>query len=122
MTTDFSDFIAMGQELISENGREIVVLVPGAVESDTPWHGGASANSVKTMGCFLPASGSSFGTYFVTDDLLAMSSEVVLIPAGKANLTKASYIVDDGVQYAVQWMRVLRPANEIVLYAAGLKR
>lgn len=89
--------------------------------SDQPWKPTANDTHIQVVGCFLPASGSDFGTDIATDEMISRVTEVVLVAPGSSEYSGIISIID-GDTYAVQWERKLRPASDTLMYFYGLKR
>lgn len=128
MATDFTEFVALAQELIADNGRPVslVQMSAAAADPDKPWNGPGTPTELLRVdnvpACFVPPSGSGFGRDIATPEQLARCEQVVLIAPGAQDYSAIGVVVDDGVRWKVQWTTVLKPGPLTVLYAFGVKR
>lgn len=142
---DYSEFVELARELISESGRSVQLckLANNMPDPSKPWLGGPSAivqptDSLTVIGTFLPTTGnggglaanggSGIGTSFVKDELLAQVNQIVLVAppddipdtfAG-GRFANHNVILDNGVRYLIKWAEVLRPGNVVTLYVFGV--
>lgn len=124
---DHTEFVELAQELIAEEGRLISLLALGAPAADPtkPWNG-AGAPAPVLLGTvhavFLPASGPGMGSIVTDKDLLKKVREVALVaPLTGVDLSTAT-LLRDGVDYRVEWVQVLKPADQVCLYVFGVTR
>lgn len=119
--TDFNEFVDLAQELITENGRSVTLVEHQDGNSDKPWDDSGNDTSVTVTGCFIPSSSSGFGYQMATDAELARVSQVLLLP-GPNDYSNIRTIKDGGTEWNVEWVKLLQPADIIVLTAVGVKR
>lgn len=127
MVTDYTEFVQLAQELIAENGRQVVLqkLEATALDAYKPWKGPGVPTVASTetlMAVFVPASGSSLGRDIVNKELLGRVEQVALIAPTDVSLEDFHAILDDGVRWNIDWIQVLRPGTLTVLYVFGVKR
>lgn len=127
MAIDYTEFVALAQELIADAGRLCKVQKLSATPADAlkPWMG-AAAPTVQTerqvRAVFVPPSGTDFGKDFISPELLQRAMQVALIAPTDISLEQMNLIEDGGVKWKVEWVQVLKPADLIVLYAFGVSR
>jgi hypothetical protein len=131
MAYDYSEDLALAKELIAEYGRSVTVqhLSAGSATSDTPWKGAGTPTvdkSHRTMGAFLPLSGSNDLGKLVRDkELLKRCEQVVLIPGtGKSSTDLGDFvrILDNATLWKIEWVKELKPGDTSLLYVMGVKR
>ncbi len=126
--TFYEKLAATSRKLIAQYGRTVTLQrldgTPG--NADFPWEGPATptvAFAQAVPGVFVPASGAGLGEDWLNSELLASVSEVLLIGPDPVNdYTNINQVVDQSLTFAVSWVKVLRPADEILLYAMGISR
>lgn len=119
--------IAVVLRLIKANGRLLTLQTLDATATDPtkPWRGRGTPtvlSSIEVPGVFVPASGSDLGSELVSPALLARADEVLLLAPAAIDLSLMNMAVDLGVTWMIEWVKVLRPQNKILLYAMGVKR
>lgn len=127
MATDYTEFVELAQELISENGRQIRIQKLDATAADTskPWKGAGTpkVGTERTLSAvFVPASGSSLGRGIVKEELLDRVEQVALVAPTDVSLEGFHIILDDGVRWNIDWAQALKPGPMVVLYVFGVKR
>ncbi|MFA7523111.1 MAG: hypothetical protein WCY71_09335 [Halothiobacillaceae bacterium] len=127
MATDYTEFVELAQELISENGRQIEIQKLDATAADTskPWKGAGTptVGAKKTLSAvFVPASGSGLGRDIVKEELLDRVEQVALVAPTDVSLEDFHIIMDDGVRWNIDWAQALKPGPMVVLYVFGVKR
>lgn len=127
MATNYPKLVATAQRLINNSGRSIIVqqLDSGPANPDKPWEG-AGAPTVKdaepVIGTFVPHTSSGFGMSFIDEELLKRVEQVVLVAQATKDIEKFHLIVDSNTEWRIDWAQVLKPANEVLLYAFGVVR
>ena len=126
MSEFYDEMIAVAQELIEEFGRPVTLqkLGKATTGSPTPWTGPGSPTVIESLpvaACFVPPSGLDLGKLGITDDMLKRVSQVALVSPIQENLERMDTLLDN-VVYKVEWVQVLKPADQTVLYAFGVKR
>jgi hypothetical protein len=124
---DHTKFVALAKRLIDKQGRTIALqtLSSAAANPAQPWKGPTAPTvsvSVDTKAVFLPASGNDFSSMSVTKEMLADVTQVALVAPHELPLHEMTTMVDKGKTYKVQWCRVLEPADQVCLYAFGVKQ
>lgn len=126
--TVYTEDIATALELIDEFGRDITVqkLDTSASEPSKPWEGQGSQTVVDSQvarGVFVPPSGSGFGRNLISDANLQRVKQVCLIGQTEKDIEFFNAILDsDGSMWLIEFVQVLKPGDEIVMYAVGVKR
>jgi hypothetical protein len=124
---DFVKLAATVVRLIDKNGRTVTfqALVATAADASKPWEGPASpavATTVNAKGVFVPASGEELGRALVSEELLARVDEVALVAPNATDLEPFNVILDGGVRWRVEWVKTLKPADQVLLYVFGVCR
>src|SRR5262245_22897398 len=126
---DYARAQALAQRLIQKNGKSLRFERLSAVplDSSKPWRGPGTptvAETADTVGVSLPhASLIDLGFFSQDDELLKRPTEqVLLVPGGTTALEPFTNILDGGVRWRVEWVRTLKPADTVVLYAFGVCR
>jgi hypothetical protein len=125
---DYARAVALAQRLINKNGRTITVerLSSTPTDANKPWKGPSAptvAGSAQPKGVFLPVSSASeLGLFAPDDELLKRIEQLVLIAADGVNAFDTFHRISDGVLYRIDWVRVLKPGDTVILYAMGIKR
>lgn len=123
--SDHVKFLPFVTTMIEKHGRDVVFqeLSNVPADSDKPWNGTnlIPIDLLTTKACFVPFRGFELGSNFIDEELLKRCDQVLLV-APTVNLDNTSLIVDNGVQYKVDWIRRLKPAEVILLYAFGVTR
>lgn len=126
---DYAKIVKLVQRLITKNGRECTLRKLSSVAADPakPWKGPGTpsvASETTLRGVFVPATGDSLGREFVSDELLKRVSEVLLVAPDDAGTDFSIFdtLIDDSLQWKIEWVYVLRPADLTLLYAYGVKR
>lgn len=128
MNINYVQLAATVRALIKATGREVSLQqlsgTPG--NAAKPWEGPLTPTVAFTQdvpGVFVPASGAELGEQWVSAQLLATVSEVLLVAPDTINdFSPTNQIVDGGQVFAISWVKVLKPANQILLYAMGVSR
>lgn len=126
--TDYTEFVALAQELITDNGRALAFQRLESVPDNPaqPWKGAGTPTVVEQIsgvyGVFVPAKGSDLGRSFVSEELLKKVDQMVLVAGRTEDLEQFDLIVDDGLKWRIEWAQVLRPGPLVVLYSFGVCR
>lgn len=126
--SDHSEFVALAQELITFEGRAITLQTLSAtpVDAAKPWNGPTAptvATDVDTFGVFLPvASASDMGFASVTDDMLKRASQLILVAPTATDMRDMTRVLDKTVVWTIEWVQVLEPGDQLILYAYGVSR
>lgn len=127
----FERFAATAQRLIDKNGRQVTLVeLDGAPATPSqPWKGAADpraapASTLTLNAVFVePNSANKLGLSAVSNDLIKRSEQILMLAPGIAVDTTIFHLVTDGaVNWKIQGVEVLRPADEIILAFIGVKR
>lgn len=123
---NYDKLAATARRLIAKTGRGIALLQLSseADDPDKPWKGPGEPTVKKKkdiIGTFVPAS-SGLGRDLADEELLKRVDQVALIAPTDENLETYTSIRDNGVEWKIEWMQVLKPAEQVLLYVAGMKR
>lgn len=119
---------ALALKLITKNGRAVSFLRFSATPLDAakPWNGPGTptvAQTVNTVAVSLPHTSFVDLGFFATDDeLLKRTEQLLLVPGGADDLLPFHALLDAGVRWGIEWVRILNPAGTVALYAFGVKR
>jgi len=131
-TFDYSEVIAVADELTAEFGREITFVSDDETPADAnkPWDGGgATDNTVTLNAVFVPpntvrqfgVTALGQGTEFV--DLLQFSEQIAIVYQGSEDLRDYDYINDPGFgRWKIVGIQVLRPGDDNVLAFVAVRR
>ncbi len=124
---DYVKIAATVTRLINKNGRTTYLqkLSSTAADAGKPWRGPGTPTieiQLTVKGVFVPPSGEALGGMHVTDDMLKEASEILLLGPNDQDLTTFHMVLDNGIRWAIQWVATLRPADDVLLYAVGVKR
>lgn len=125
---DHTKFVLLAQRLIAKQGRAITLrkMSAAAEDPDKPWNGPGEptvALQVDTGGVFLPAGGTDFSSLSISKEMLARVTQVALVAPNDAYLGEMDVLLDtDNKTYKIEWVSILKPADQICLYAFGVAR
>lgn len=135
---DDKDFLELAHEMISENGRTVIVGKLSDARPDTarPWKGPATTPTLElsysVKGVFLPdmtlglIGGSGFGRMDMIEELVKQSEQVALVahPYGVTlrEFTSCNVLDDVSGRYRIHARKVLMPGDSPIFYALGLIR
>lgn len=132
MSFDYAPIVQAARAVVAEFGRVVRFEKVSRTAADVskPWDGSGAPLPVLSAqadvaAAFVPPAGNGFGRDVVTDAMLASVTQVALVaPDGVSfDLETAGSITDtDNSRWAVEWVYTLKPANEVLLYAFGVKR
>lgn len=126
--SDHSDFIALAQELIAEEGRSITLQQLSSTPADAgkPWNGPTAPTVVAdetVYGVFLPVSSlSDLGFKAEDDDLIKRADQLILVPPTTVDLRDMNRVLDKSIIWKIEWVQVLEPGDQVILYAFGVCR
>ena len=123
---NYEPVIAIAKQLIKDFGRtaQFQKLSSTPVDPSKPWEGPGTPVVTQTAtldSVFVPAS-SGLGKDFVSEDLIKKVSQVALVSPTITDLDKFHQVLDGGIIYKIEWVQVLKPANDIVLYVVGVNQ
>lgn len=124
---DYTELVNTAKELVQEFGRTTVFqkLSGAATDPSKPWEGAGTTVVIDTTSAFavfVPAQGSSLGKDLVSEDLLKAVDQVAIVEPVASAIDTFHQIVDGSITYKIEWVQVLKPANEILLYVVGVKQ
>lgn len=124
---DHTNFVELAKRLIAKQGRQITLKKLAATTADAtkPWKGTGPATTsaeATTPAVFLPAQGSGLGKVVTDKELLKRADQVALVAPHETDLEDMTIIVDDSVQWKIEWVQVLKPADQLCLYVFGVCR
>lgn len=126
--TEYTSAIATATRLVDKKGRSVTVqkLNVSASDPSKPWQGQNTQTvdaSEPARAVFVPPSGSGFGRDLISEDNIKRVEQVALIAQTPNDIQDYDAILDtDGSLWSVVFVQVLKPGDEIVLYAFGVKR
>lgn len=127
---DYTEFVELAKELLTEEGKLITLQQLGSESSDPakPWKGMEQDNVVmeyRSVPCaFIAPIGKDLGIITVDKDLLKRTSKVAICAAVAEDLEDIiTRIKDtDGTIWKVIWSQTLRPAEQTIIYIFGIAR
>lgn len=125
-TKDYAPVVAKVKQLILNTGRSVVFKKFAASNLSEPWKTTPNvySTSITVPATFVPAHTylHGFGENVIDENLLKRVERVALCGQASENISKFDIVEDLGELWVIDWVDVLKPANEIVLYAFGLKK
>ena len=125
---DHARFVSLANKLIAKQGRAVGLykIDKTATDPDTPWKGSggqqARIGTGDVFAVYVPVAGSELGIEFIDKELLRNCDEVCLIGGSDLPFNTAEIIKDNGVDWKVNWIRELKPADKSILVAYGVSR
>lgn len=126
--SEYDASVAVAINLIRKKGRIVTLQKMSAASTDPnkPWKGQGSpvveSSVPEVPSCFVPHTGSNLGFISVASELLKRSEQVALVAPIAEGLEVNDRILDNGVTWKVDWVQVLKPALQTVLYVFGVSR
>lgn len=123
--SDHAKFVSLAQRLIDKHGRQVSVRTLSSTPTDgtKPWKNMTGApTDVSVKAAFVPFRGFEFGSMFIDDELLKRADQVCLIQGSVGDFESATQITDDGISYKIEWARRLKPGDQVIVYAFGVRR
>lgn len=123
---NYQKLAGTAKRLIAATGRPITLVKLSSTPSnqDRPWNGPENPtveDELETIATFVPA-GSGLGKQLVDEELLKRVEQVALIAPENSILESYNLIEDDSKDWKIEWMQVLKPANQVLLHIIGVKR
>jgi hypothetical protein len=123
---DYAELVATVRELIAGTGRLVTFNKLSATVADAtkPWKPSGTPLSANAYATFVPlSSAQDLGLMIEDSELFRRASQVCLV-APDANVLLDTYntITDAGVDWRVEWVRVLKPGDTVLLLAFGVKQ
>jgi hypothetical protein len=127
---DYSEFVLLAHELLTEEGKLVTLQTLGTNTSDLskPWKGTTEQDVVmeyRSVPCaFIAPIGKDLGIIVQDKDLLKRSTKVAICAAVAEGLEdKITRIKDiDGTIWKVIWSQTLCPAEQTIIYIFGIAR
>lgn len=127
---DYSEFVLLAHELLTEEGKLVTLQELGANSSDStkPWKGITDTDVVmeyRSVPCaFIAPIGKDLGIITKDKELLKRSTKVAICAAVAEGLEdKITRIKDiDGSIWKVVWSQTLCPAEQTIIYIFGIAR
>lgn len=125
---DYTKFVKLATRLITAKGRSITLqrLSDSVADPDKPWLGNGEPTitaEVTAPAVFVPHMGSDLGMVVANPELLSTVDQVALVAPVQEGLELMNQILDtDGQVWRIEWVQVLKPAEQTVLYVVGVKR
>lgn len=125
---NYDEFVELANELLTEAGRVVVMqkLAAKGTDSTKPWNT-SSINVIDEVtdipAAFFPASGSDLGLKVITEEMLKRCEQVALVAPIQEGLELMTRMIDsDNSVWKLEWVQVLKPAEQTILYVIGVKR
>lgn len=119
------DFVELAIELINENGRQTLFKTTNSIDNeDKPWQGSSDELVVIATqnAVYVPISSQTqLGLEFIPQSLLQRVNEVLLVAYEGTDLTQAR-LINDGIEFRVEWCYALKPGETTILYAFGISK
>ena len=123
-----SKFVTLAKRLIAKQGRQVTLqkLSNTATDASKPWLGAGGqvvAETCNVFAAFVPYTGNDFGIAVKDEDLVKSTDQMALVAQADVDLKDFTALLDsDGKQFKINWVQVLKPADEVILYAFGVCR
>lgn len=128
---DYVRVAATAKRLIDANGRQISLIRPSTVPLDPlkPWKGSVPGDEQLVInGVFVPPntvrqfgiSSLGEGTEFI--DLIQFSEQIAIVHQGQVDVRDYTTLRDNGVNWNILGIQVLRPAETYLLAFIGVRR
>lgn len=131
MAFDYGPLADRARQLIENFGRKVTFMRfnQAPADPDKPWEGPVDARQnpdeeVKDMPAVFVAPG-ELGKEVMSEDLMKRSTQACLVAPGTeltTDLSTMNEIKDEGKQWKITGVEVLKPATQTVLYVIGVKR
>lgn len=123
---DYTPVINTVKNLIERTGRIVFFKKFADSNLSEPWKTTPNVYSktIELPATFVPAHSylHGFGENVIDENLLKRVSRVALCGQASEDISKFDVVEDLEELWIIDWVDVLKPANEIVLYAFGLKK
>jgi hypothetical protein len=123
---DYAELVDTVRELIDGTGREVTFKKLGSAVADStqPWKPSGSTTEQDAYATFVPLSSlNELGLLIEDEELFRKASEACLVaPNASVDLTLFTMIEDDGVDWRIEWVKVLKPGDTVLLMAFGVAR
>lgn len=131
MAFDYSEVIAVADELTQEFGRQVTFVRDNETPDDAnkPWGGSTGADTtVDLWGVFVPPNTvrqfgvTALGQGTEWKDLIAFSEQIAIVYPGVNDLRNFTYMQDGAERWNIIGLQVLKPAADNVLAFVGVRR
>ena len=131
MAVNYAKLALTAKRLISENGRTIQLIRPSeiAVDPEAPWNGGTSTeisfdvpavqllpNAVRIFGL------SALGEAGMMQGLVSVAELVYVVFQEELDLKQFTFVRDGGIDFTIEAVQMLKPANTTILGFIGVRR
>jgi len=139
MSIDYAKIAAKSQDLITKSGRTITLVKPVSelIDTSKPWNGPVAdatppdatketrlvipgvqviPNAVRVFGLSALGAGSEFR------GLITYSELVYIVFQGEEPLEDYTFVRDNGIDYGIQAVQSLKPADVTLLGFIGVRR
>lgn len=125
---EYDASIAVALRLITQKGRLVTLqkMSNASTDPDKPWNGSglpsveSQVNNVPA--CFVPHMGSNLGFINIDTELLKRSEQVALVAPTQEGLEVNNVVLDNSITWKINWVQVLKPGLQTVLYVFGVSR
>lgn len=123
---DYAELVETVRELIEGTGRSVTFnkLSETVADSNLPWKPSGAPATAAAFATFVPlSSAQELGLLIEDGELLRRTAEVCLVaPHASVDLATYQTIIDGGVTHRIEWVRVLKPGDTVLLLAFGVKQ
>jgi hypothetical protein len=123
---DYAELVTTVRELIDGTGRSVTFNRLGTTVADAnkPWKPSGAAVTQAVYATFVPLSSlQELGLEFEDSELFRSASQACLVaPHASVDLSTYNTITDNGVEWRIEWVKVLKPGDTVLLLAFGVKR
>ena len=123
---DYAELVATVRELIAGTGRLVQFKKISAAVADAtkPWKPSGAPVTQNAYATFVPVSSAQdLGLMIEDSELFRRASQVCLVaPDASVTLDTYNTLTDAGVDWRVEWVRVLKPGDTVLLLAFGVKQ
>lgn len=131
--TDFTEFVTLARQLISDNGRTVTFeqFAQTAADPAKPWAGPTDprvsvAATVDVDAVFVPPSSfTELGRSTGDSSLVARAEQIMIVetPTTGEDLSTMTEVVDtDGTRWKIENVETLKPADVVILYFVAVRR
>jgi hypothetical protein len=122
---DYVKMAALAKKLIEKNGRTATFrnLAPSS-DPTKPWRSSSPAvlSSVTQKAAFVSLSSRHLGIELTQEQLNSRANELVMAGISTLDLSTVNQIVDGTATFNIEWMQMVKPGDQVLFYAFGIKR
>ena len=131
MAFDYSDFVTVAKDMITEFGRTVtfVKLDTTPVDANEPWNGATDPEATPddtedVVAIWVdPINTTGLGLRrFIDPGLVNRLAGIFISPQGTVDLEDFDQIIDGTQRYRIEFVDKLRPANDTILYFVGVSK